>query len=475
MNPTGRLLNRFAKDTAQMDEVLIIFFIESVIAVSLILGNLLTVVIIFPYISILFLAVLIYFFFLMKIFNPALKRLKRMEQLTKSPLISLVNSTINGLTTIRSLNLKEKLNFDMKKNIELNFKAYISYHLMIRSIQLYLEYGVNLLAFLNIIIIINLRGQIDPSLAAMSLSVSISMIGYAGYMFKTIIETDNFMTSVQRLFDYVQLEDEGALELNPNFQISEGKIEVRNLSMKYRENLEFSLKNLNFTVDPGTKTGIVGRTGSGKSSIMQVLFRLTNPCKGSIFIDGQDYLKAGLHDLRKQMSVIPQFATLFIASLRDNLDPFHCFTDDEVLKVLKITKLNSLVESLPDGLYSEINFAGISLSSGEKQLICLARAVLNQRKIIIVDEATSNTDTLTDQFIQKQLRKRFKGCTMIVIAHRMRTIIDCQKIIVMHDAKVLEQGVPKDLILNEKSAFREMIEHTGPEESKNLMERILKS
>jgi ATP-binding cassette subfamily C (CFTR/MRP) protein 4 len=475
MNPTGRLLNRFAKDTGQMDEVLILFFIESVISVSIILGNLITVVIIFPYIAILFAAVLIYFFLVMKIFNPALKRLKRMEQLSKSPLISLVNSTISGLTTIRSLNLEEKQKFDMKRNIEVNFKAYLSYQLMIRSIQLYLEYGVNLLAFLNIIILIQLRDSIDPSLAGMSISVTITIMGYTGYMFKVIIETDNFMTAVQRLFDYATLEEEGALELNPNFKITEGKIEVKNLSMKYRHNFDYSLKDLNFTINPGTKAGIVGRTGSGKSTIMQVLFRLTNPCEGSIFIDGQDYLKAGLHDLRKQMSVIPQSATLFIASLRDNLDPFHNFTDDEILNVLKITKLDLFFESLPHGLESQIGSDGISLSSGQKQLICLARAILGQRKIIVIDEATSNTDSQTDEFIQKQLRKKFKGSTMIVIAHRMRTIVDCQLIIVMDAGEVLEQGVPKDLLRNQNSAFSVMIEHTGPEESKTLKKRIRKS
>jgi ATP-binding cassette subfamily C (CFTR/MRP) protein 4 len=286
------------------------------------------------------------------------------------------------------------------------------------------------------------------------------------------METDNYMTSTQRLFEYAELSSEGVHELNPDFQITHGKIEVQNLFMKYRENYDYALKNLNFTIQAGTKTGIIGRTGAGKSSIMQVLFRLTNPEQGTILIDGQDYLTAGLHDLRKQMSVIPQSATLFIASLRDNLDPFHEHSDENILKVLKKVRLASLLELLPKGLDSEINSAGLSLSAGQKQLVCLARAVLRKNKIIMIDEATANVDSETDEFIQKQLNRRFKGSTLLIIAHRLRTIIESDWIVVMDAGATTEEGIPREMVRKKGSALMAMINHTGPEESAYLMSKL---
>jgi ATP-binding cassette subfamily C (CFTR/MRP) protein 4 len=280
------------------------------------------------------------------------------------------------------------------------------------------------------------------------------------------------MTSTQRLFEYADLSSEGVHDLNPEFKITQGKIEVQHLYMKYRENYDYALKDLNFTIQPGTKTGIIGRTGAGKSSIMQVLFRLTNPEQGTIFIDGQDYLTAGLHDLRRQMSVIPQTATLFIASLRDNLDPFHEHSDENIKKVLKKVRLSSLIEILPEGLDSEINSEGLSLSAGQKQLVCLARAILRKNKVIMIDKATANVDSETDEFIQKQLNRRFKGSTLLIIAHRLRTIIDSDWIIVIDSGATLEEGVPRILVRQKASALMTMINHTGLEESAYLMSKL---
>ena len=471
-NPTGRMLNRFAKDTSQIDEVLIMFILESIFSLSLVLGNFVTVIIITPYILIVLAGVLIYFFLLLRYFTPASKQLKRMELITKSPIISLLNSSVQGLATIRCLNLEKKLKNDMKSSIDLNFKAYISYQLMFRSMQMYLEFGPSCLALINIIVLVNVKDQITPGLAAMSISVTFTIMGYVGYLFKTLIETDNYMTSTQRLFEYAELDFEGKYEVNPDFKITKGKIKVDNLYMKYRENYDYALKNLNFTIEAGSKTGIIGRTGAGKSSVMQALFRLTNPQEGTIWIDGQDYMSAGLHDLRKQMSVIPQSATLFIASLRDNLDPFHEHEDDRIINVLKKVRLGSLLEALPKGLDSEINSAGLSLSAGQKQLVCLARAILRKNKIIMIDEATANVDSETDEFIQKQLNKRFKGCTLLIIAHRLRTIIDSDWIVVMDQGTTVEEGHPAALIQNKDSAFLNMINHCGPEESQFLLSRL---
>ena len=474
-NPTGRMLNRFAKDTSQVDEILILFISETVSTSVLIFGNFIVVIIITPYILIMLAILIVFFIFIFKYFNSVIKDFKRLEQVTKSPILSLLNSSINGLTTIRCLKLEKSLKRNMRDLIEVNYKLYSAFHLMFRAIQLYLEFGPNTLSMVNVILLVNFKDTIDPSLAAMSMSLTFGMMGYVGYMFKTLMETDNYMTSAQRLIEYKELNAEGEYDLDENFVITKGKIEIRNLSMRYRTNYDFALKNLSFTIQAGMKTGIVGRTGAGKSSIMQVLFRLTNPESGTIYIDGQNYLNAGLHDLRKQMSVIPQSATLFIASLKDNLDPFHEHSDKTIKKVLKQVRLGSLLEILPNGLDSQINSAGLSLSAGQKQLVCLARAILRKNKILMIDEATANVDSETDGFIQKQLNKQFKGCTMLIIAHRLRTIIDSDWIVVMEAGTTVEEGNPKDLVMSPESPFMKMIHHTGPDESNYLLSKLTTS
>ena len=470
-NPSGRMLNRFGKDSSQMDEVLILYILESIFSISLVLGNCTVVIIIFPYILIAFAIVLFYSFLVLSYFNPVTKKLKRMEQLTKSPILSLQTSSLHGLSTIRCLKLKPKLKQDMHSFIQLNFKTYLSFQLLFRSMQLYLEFGPSLLGLINILILVYIKDKIDPGMAAMSISMTLTIIGNVGYLFKTLIETDNYMTSAQRLFEYTQLQREGEFSLNEKFEVSSGEIEVRDLCMRYRSNYDYALKDLSFVIRAGSKTGIVGRTGSGKSSIIQVVFRMTNPESGTVFIDGQDYMKTGLHDLRKHISVIPQSTTLFMASLRDNLDPFHQYEDEEILKVLRKTRLSSLLEQLPKGIYSEIKPK--SLSAGQRQLLCLARAILRKNKIVMIDEATANVDHETDEFIQAQINRRFKGCTIIIIAHRLRTVVESDWIIVMEAGTCIETGSPKELAYKKDSAFKKMLDYTGNDEREFIRSKLI--
>ena len=471
-NPTGRMLNRFAKDTSQVDEILILYLTETVEVSTLILGNCIAVIIIANYMIIMLTFLVIISIFLVKYFYPTIKNLKRLEQITKSPILSLLNSSTKGLPTIRSLDLENSLKKNMRDLIEVNYKAYSAYQLVFRAIHFYLELGLSTLSLVNVIVLVMLKDSIDPSTAAFSLSISFGTVGWLGYMFKTILETESYMTSAQRLNEYQELKPEGEYDVDKNFVITKGKIEIRNLSMRYRTNYDLTIKNLSFTVQAGMKTGIVGRTGAGKSSIMQVLFRLTNPENGTIYIDGQDYMEAGLHDLRKQMSVIPQSATLFIASLKDNLDPFHEHSNETIIKVLKQVRLGSLLEKLPNGLDSLINSAELSLSGGQKQLVCLARAILRKNKIIMIDEATANVDSETDWFIQKQLKKQFNDCTVLIIAHRLRTVIDSDWIVVMEAGTTVEEGHPKELVKNPESSFMKMIQHAGPDENSYLLAKV---
>ena len=471
-NPTGRLLNRFAKDISQMDETLILNLSESIITTTLVLGNFIVIIIIAPYILIVLAGLIVYFYFLFRYFARVNKDLRRLELTSKSPILTLLNNSIHGLSTIRCMDLQDKFIKDMEDNIKLNMQTYISFQISLRGLQMYLEIGPNLMGIINIIVLVLTKDSIQPGLAGMSIALSITMMGYVGYLFRSLIETDNYMASPQRLFEYEKLENEGSLIESSDFKVTHGKIEVQELFMKYRENYDYALKNLSFTIAAESKTGIVGRTGAGKSSIMQVLFRLVNPEKGFVYIDGQDFMKAGLHEIRKQMSVIPQSATLFLASLKDNLDPFHDHSDEEITKVLNKVQLGGLLSELPNGLDSQINSKGLSLSAGQKQLVCLARAILRKNKIVMIDEATANVDSETDEFIQLQLKKRFKHSTLLIIAHRLRTVIECDWIIVMDQGCTKEEGAPKELVKDKESAFLQMIMHTGPEESQYLLSKL---
>ena len=219
------------------------------------------------------------------------------------------------------------------------------------------------------------------------------------------------------------------------------------------------------------KGGNCGRTGAGKSSIMQVLFRLVNPESGSVLIDGVDHMSLGLHDLRKQLAVIPQNAFLFCASIRDNLDPFRVHSDQELLQVTSEVASYLFIED-SSGLDDLIVGKDLNFSSGQKQLLCLARAVLRKNRIVMMDEATSNIDNESDRLIQEVVRNRFSECTMLIIAHRMRTVVGCDKIIVMENGTCKEFGTGGELLDNEESLFRKLIMKCGASESKLLMDQI---
>mmetsp|Transcript_8253 Transcript_8253/g.8119 ORF Transcript_8253/g.8119 Transcript_8253/m.8119 type:complete len:760 (+) Transcript_8253:1501-3780(+) len=471
-NQTGRMINRFSKDTFMIDEMLHTMFYYFVNQAFDIWGTLISIsIIVPPAAGLVFLYLLIAIWF-SKLILPIVKDLGAYALASKSPILSLANATLHGIATIRTHEMQKKFLVDMKKNLEWNFRCEFSRDVPFRFYQLYMELFVVLLGVMTAFILVPWRDFISEDLAGLCICFLVIAMQPTTSWGDSMIEVEILMISPQRLMEYADMKSEGEFESKTPFKITNGKIEFQDLCMRYREGYPYALRDLNITIDAGQKVGIVGRTGSGKSSIMNVLFRLVNPASGTILIDGQDYRNAGLHQLRKQMSVIPQSPIIFMASFRDNIDPFHEHTDEEILTICKQSDIYDAVMAMPDKLNTVLSGSESGLSAGEKQLVCLARALIRHSKIVMMDEATANVDPKTDRIVHEKIKTMFAESTMLIVAHRLRTIIDVDLIIMMEEGTCKEKGTPRDLASIENSLFRNLIMHTGPQESKYLMEKL---
>ena len=262
--------------------------------------------------------------------------------------------------------------------------------------------------------------------------------------------------SIERVNEYCnnEAEDEWVKEVRPDADWpKKGEIEFIDYSTQYRKDTKLILKDLNFKVNNSEKVGIVGRTGAGKSTITLSLFRIIEPVNGRILIDNLDISQIGLHDLRSKLSIIPQDAVLFTGSIRFNLDPFDKHSDDEIYESLEHAHLIDFVNTLEDGIQHKIAEGGENLSVGQRQLICLARALLRKSKILVLDEATASIDFATDELVQNTIRTEFKDCTTITIAHRLKTVLDSDKILVLDKGELREYDEPDRLLKNTNSLF----------------------
>ena len=275
-----------------------------------------------------------------------------------------------------------------------------------------------------------------------------------------LAQTEAQMNSVERIKEYIDtVKPEPPMITDvrpPQGWPNEGRIEYKNAKLRYRDG-PLVMKGVNLTINPHEKVGVVGRTGAGKSTMMIALFRITDLCEGSISIDGVDLGKLGLEDVRRALCIIPQDPVLFSASVRFNLDPFNESTDEEIWAVLEQVELKDAIDRLPKKLDDAVEEGGSNFSVGERQLICMARALLRKSKILIMDEATASLDNETDTFLQQMIRKQFAQCTSLTIAHRLNTIMDSDRVCVMDAGLVAEYDTPYNLLHKENGIFRGMV------------------
>ena len=472
-NPAGRILNRFSKDVGAMDETLPRVMLEAIQIFLVISGVLVMVVIVNNWMLIPLAVLAIVFYYLRLLYLRTAQSIKRLESVAKSPVFSHINATLQGLMTIRASgpNITETLSkqFDHLQDVHTG-----AWHMTIVipiAFGLFLDIiACSFIACICFSFILLDTGNTLGGNVGLALSQAWIIVGTLQHGVKQSSEMVAQMTSVERILQYTKLPTEGEWHSDnppPQDWPVEGRVSLRNVSLSYDKNEPPVLKNLNVTIEPGWKVGVVGRTGAGKSSLISALFRLfAEGLEGEIKIDGIDTSTLGLHELRSQISIIPQQPFLFSESLRYNLDPFNSYDDMALWSSLRQVKLNDLI------LDQMVAYSGSNLSIGQRQLICLARAILRNNRILILDEATANIDSYTDALIQKTIRTRFADCTVITIAHRLHTVIDSDRIIIMDAGRIVEFGSPHELLRdNPKGIFSQMVDNTGVTMAQSLREQ----
>jgi ATP-binding cassette, subfamily C (CFTR/MRP), member 4 len=324
--------------------------------------------------------------------------------------------------------------------------------------------------------------HVDPAILGLALSMLLQLAGIFQWCIRQSAEVVNLMVSVERVLGFGALSPEAPLEQDGDAALlqegwpKEGSIDFHDLSVRYRPSLPLSLEKATFHIPSGTRVGVVGRTGSGKSTLVQSLFRLLEAENGSIKLDSVDIKSLGLHTLRTHMSVISQVPVLFSGcTVRENLDPFHAYPDQTLKNALDDVHMTSVINDLPQGWNSMVAEGGSNFSVGQRQLLCLARAILCKNKLLVLDEPTANVDRRTDQLLQEALHKSFEGATILSVAHRLDTVIDHDYILVLGHGHVLEFGSPADLLENENGQFSSMVRDTGESMSQDLRQRALES
>ncbi|KAM7066573.1 ATP-binding cassette sub-family C member 4 isoform 2-T2 [Acridotheres tristis] len=471
-NPIGRILNRFSKDIGHLDDLLPLTFLDFVQTLLQIFGVVAVAVAVIPWILIPLIPLFILFIFLRRYFLDTSRDIKRLESTTRSPVFSHLSSSLQGLWTIRALKAEERFQKLFDAHQDLHSEAWFLFLTTSRW------FAVRLDAICAIFVIVVAFGSLllaktlNAGQVGLALSYSITLMGTFQWGVRQSAEVENLMISVERVMEYTELEKEAPWETNkhpPPEWPNQGMIAFENVNFTYSLDGPLVLRHLSVLIKPKEKVGIVGRTGAGKSSLIAALFRLAEP-EGRIWIDKYLTSELGLHDLRKKISIIPQEPVLFTGTMRKNLDPFNEYTDEELWNALEEVQLKEVVEDLPNKMETQLAESGSNFSVGQRQLVCLARAVLKKNRILIIDEATANVDPRTDEFIQKTIRETFAHCTVLTIAHRLNTIIDSDRIMVLDAGRLKEYGEPYILLQEQDSLFYKMVQQVGKTEAASLIE-----
>ncbi|CAK9795197.1 Multidrug resistance-associated protein 1 [Anthophora quadrimaculata] len=428
--PTGRIIARFAKDVDVLDTSLPQQISDSIYCLFEVIATLVVISFSTP----VFIAVIIpigaIYYFVQRLYVASSRQLKRLESVSRSPIYSHFSETVSGAQMIRAFGVQERFINESESKVDFNQVCYYPSIIANRWLAVRLEMVGNLIIFFAALFAVLSKGTIGSGVVGLSVTYALQVTQTLNWLVRMTSDVETNIVAVERMKEYSETPQEAPWKnpdcTPPDEWPVQGRVEFKDYKVRYREGLDLVLRGLSFSVEGGEKVGIVG-----------------------------------LHDLRSRLTIIPQDPVLFSGSLRMNLDPFNCYTDDEIWKTLEHAHLKTFVKNLPCGLLHEISEGGDNLSIGQRQLICLARALLRKTKVLILDEATASVDLETDDLIQTTIRREFKDCTVLTIAHRLNTILDSDRVIVLDNGLIIEYDSPETLLRNSSSLFYGITKDAG--------------
>uniref|UniRef100_A0A8C2E106 ATP-binding cassette sub-family C member 10 n=1 Tax=Cyprinus carpio TaxID=7962 RepID=A0A8C2E106_CYPCA len=459
--PLGRILNRFSSDIYSVDDSLP--FVLNILLANVfgLLGMLIVMSYGMPWVLLPLLPLGVLYFQTQCYYRHSSRELKRLCSLTLSPVYSHFSETLSGLSTVRASGHTTRFEEENERRLEQNQCCLFNSNAAMQWLDIRLQMiGVTVVTGISVIAVIQHQlKSIDPGLVGLSLSYALSITNLLSGLIFSFAQTEMQLVSIERIEEYstnIPQEPQQASTEVLNSWPEKGRVEFVGAVLAYRPGLPNALDGVNLEVLPGERVGIVGRTGSGKSSLFLALFRMVELNQGQILLDGVDISSVRLDNLRSKLAIIPQDPFLFSSSVRENLDPHGRHPDFSLLDALEQCHLGDVVQRI-GGLDSEVGERGKSLSVGQRQLLCLARALLTEANILCIDEATASVDHKTDMLLQKTIREKFKHKTVLTIAHRLNTIMDSDRVLVMHAGKVVEFDSPSALCQREDSVFQKLL------------------
>ncbi|TDL20293.1 multidrug resistance-associated ABC transporter [Rickenella mellea] len=469
--PMGRIVSRLSKDQDTLDTQLSMTLYQFLSTFSSVIGTVALVFYTFPLLGIIFAPLSILYYGVSTFYRRTSVETKRLDSLMRSALYATYSETLTGLATVRAYGEQQRFIDNAEHGLDLENRAYYMTVSIQRWLSVRLDFFGNILIFGIALFAAGFRTSVNPSKIGVVLSYTLSITQTFSDMVSQFAQNEQNMNAVERVLVYADLPAEGAATTSNDPAPSwpeRGGITFKDVMLSYRKGLPLVLKNVSFEVRPGEKVGIVGRTGAGKSSLLQALFRMVEITGGEIEIDGVNIRQIGLDVLRRQLALVPQDSTLFLGTLRENLDPQNARTDAEMISALRRAWLLPRDGAPPDpvadakfSLDTAVSDEGSNFSAGEKQLLALCRAILKGSRIIVLDEATSSVDFETDSKLQQTIQTEFSDCTLLCIAHRLNTIVYYDRVMVMDSGEVAEFDTPLNLFDKEESIFRSLCDEAG--------------
>lgn len=450
--PTGRILNRFGKDMEAIDQYIPNNFLDALACLFSVAATLTVVVLATPLALCVLVPIAIVYYRIQQSFRLSSREVKRLESISRSPVFAHFAESLAGAQVIRAFEAEDRFAHENILRFEGNQRAFFTMISLNRWLGTRLEFLGAIIVFAATAFAFVSHasgGPFSAGLAGVSITYALMVSGGLNWAVRMVSEVESNMNAVERVTHYAQVQAErwdGVIP--PDDWPSQGAIQIDDLHFAYRPHLPPVLKGISCAIGAGEKVGVIGRTGAGKSSLMLALFRIVEPTSGRILIDGVDTTTLELASLRSRIAIIPQDPVLFSGTIRDNIDPFHQSSDAELEDALARAHLASFLATLPGGLQASVKEGGANFSVGQKQLLCLARALLKRANILIMDEATASVDFETDAAIQQTIRREFRHATVITIAHRLNTILDCDRVFVLEAGKIVQMDSPRRVLID---------------------------